>query len=112
MKIERVQYRFGKLDGWVLAKEASPTIVGEEVPKAIWTAFEMADHLEACELVAHIGEIADQHCVCPDIDVRQNIVFVTVKTADLGLIEEDFDFAEAIDCEIGNGQRATSLMAA
>lgn len=105
MKPERVQFRFENLDGWVLLKEPHQTIVGKEEPTAIWTAFEMADHLEACELVAEIGEIADTCCAWPEIDVRRNVVFVTAR-----LSEADFDFAEAIDRYLGNGQRANSLI--
>ena len=107
MKPERIQFRFSLLDGWVLDKESQA--FGEEVPTAIWTAFELADHLEACELVHQIGQIADQHCVCPEIDVRQNLVFLRVTTPGVGLTDEDFDFAEAVDIEIGNGQRVNSL---
>ena len=66
--------------------------------------------MEACELVLQIGRIADQHCSCPEIDVRGNIVFVTVTTQGEGLTEEDFNFAQAVDLEIGDGQKACGMM--
>ena len=109
MKPERVQIRFMPLDGWVQQMEASQGLVGQEEPVGIWTAFELADHLEACELVREIGEIADINCVAPEIDVRGNVLFVTAKT-DGVLTEADFDFAEAIDRELGTGQRQKTLL--
>lgn len=112
MKAERVQFRFDPLEGWVLEKAPNQTLVGgqEEEAEAIWTVFEMADHLEACELVREIGKIADRTCACPEIDVRLNLVFVRATTPGMGLTEEDFDFAAAVDREIGNGQRASGLV--
>jgi len=108
MKAERVQFRYDDLEGWVLENEA--LTFGREEPKALWTAFELADHLEACELVQQLGQIADQHCCCPEIDVRQNMVFVRVTTPGVGLTEEDFNFAEAVDLEIGSGQKTSTLI--
>lgn len=105
MKPERIQDRFVILDGWELLTERHSRAFGEERPKAIWTAFELADHYEACELVPELGRIADACCVQPQIDVRLNIVFVTVD-----LTEEGFDFAEAVDRELGHGQRAKALV--
>ncbi len=109
LKAERVQVRFDLLKGWVLIKERNPE-TGKEEPTRIWTAFEMADHLEACELVVEIGRLADKACATPEIDVRQNVVFVTATTPKVGLTEEDFDFAEAIDREIGTFQRSKTLL--
>lgn len=109
MKPERTQQRLSQLDGWVMVKKRSQNRSGEEVPNGVWTAFELADHREACELVREIGEIADRACTTPEIDVRRNVVFITARTNDT-LTEEDFDFAEAIDREIGNGLRAKSLI--
>ena len=96
MKTERVQFRASLLDGWVLLMQAVQGLIGKEEPVAIWTAYDLADHLEACELVPQIGQVADKACVAPEIDVRGNVVFVTAKT-DGGLTEADFDFAEALD---------------
>ncbi len=113
MKAERVQFRFSPLEGWVLEKAPSQTLGlrgQKEEPEALWTVFEMADHLEACELVRELGQIADRTCACPEIDVRLNLVFVRVHTPEKGLTEEDFDFAEAVDREIGNGQKASGLV--
>ncbi len=111
MKAERVQDRFAPLDGWELVMRPSRRYPGKEVPHYIWTAFELADHYEACELVGYIGEIADVNSVWPEIDVRGNLVYLTVKTPRVGLTERDFDFAEAIDRELGNGLKAKSLLA-
>ena len=111
MKAERVQDRFTPLDGWELIMRPSQTIRGEEEPDALWTAFEAADHFEACELVGQIGEIADVYCVRPQIDVRGHVVFLTAKTPKFGIAERDFDFAEAIDCELGRGLKAKGLLA-
>ena len=109
MKPERIQIRFDPLQGWVLVTERCPE-TGKEVATSMWTAFEMADHLEACERVLEIGRIADRCCVTPELDVRQNIVFVTATTPKVGLTEEDFDFAEAVDREIGTFQRSRTLL--
>ncbi len=109
MKPERIQFRFYPLQGWVLVKERNRE-TGKEEPTSIWTAFELSDHLEACELVGEIGVLADLNCSTPEIDVRGNIVFVTVKSTKDGLIEEDFDFAEAVDREIGTFQRQKTLL--
>ena len=109
MKPERTQDRFKRLEGWELIPKGSQNLTGEEEPKALWTAFELADHQEACEMVPELGRLADRTCATPDIDVRRNIVFVTVSTGD-SLTDEDFDFAEAVDREIGDGQRAKSLI--
>ncbi len=109
MKPERIQFRYDPLRGWVLVKERNVE-TGKEEPTAIWTAFEMTDHLEACELVPELGRLADKACATPQIDVRQNVVFVTATTPRVGLTEEDFDFAEAVDREIGHFQRASSLL--
>ena len=109
LKAERVQDRFLDLDGWVLLKKWNREICEEE-PTAVWTAFELTDHLEACELVAEIGAIADTCCATPEIDVRGNVVFVTAKSSKDGLTEEDFDFAEAIDLDLGTGQRQKTLL--
>ncbi len=109
MKVERIQFRFDPLKGWVLVKERSRE-TGKEEPTSIWTAFELSDHLEACELVREIGVLADLYCSIPEIEVRGNIVFVTAKSSKEGLIEEDFDFAEKVDREIGTGQRQKTLL--
>ena len=111
LKAERVQERFAPLDGWELVHRPSRRSPGKEVPHYIWTAFELADHYEACELVGYLGEVADVNSVRPEIDVRGHVVFLTVKTPKVGLIERDFDFAEAVDRELGNGLKAKSLMA-
>ncbi len=108
MKPECIQIRFEPLNGWILVKERNRE-TGKEEPASIWTAFELSDHLEACELVVEIGVLADLNCSTPEIEVRGNIVFVTAKSAEEGLIEEDFDFAEAVDREIGAGQRQMAL---
>jgi len=107
MKAERTQIRYDRLEGWVLDKETQ-TLGKEE--EALWTVFELADHLEACELVHQLGQIAHQHGASPELDVRRNLVFVRVTTPGVGLTEEDFDFAEAVDLEIGSGQKAAGMM--
>ncbi len=109
MKPERIQFCYDELDGWILLTEWNP-ITREYEVTGIWTAFELADHLEACEHVAVIGAIADTWCSTPNIEVLGNIVFVTCGTSKDGLIEEDFDFAKAIDDELGTAQRQKSLL--
>ncbi len=109
MKPERIQYRFTFLDGWVLIEEWNPVTRRYEI-KGIWTAFELSDHLEACEHVLDLGKLADTWCSTPDIDVRGNIVFVTLGSSKEGLKEEDFDLAEAIDKELGFSIRHTALL--
>ncbi len=109
MKPERIQFRFSLLVGWILLTKWIQETAREE-PDTIWTAFEMSDHLEACELVLIIGRIADRTCATPDIDVRGNIVFVTCGSSKEGLTNEDFDFAEAIDKELGTAQRQPALL--
>ncbi len=109
MKPERIQVRYTLLDGWVLIEEWNRDTRRYEVT-GMWTAFELADHLEACELVAEIGALADNWCSTPNIEVLGNVVFVTCGTSRDGLIEEDFDFAQAVDDELGNGQRQKSLL--
>ena len=108
LKPERIQFHFAELDGWSLVLEWNPDTRRQE-PTSFWTAFELADHLEACELVAQIGVLADTWCATPDIEVRGNIVFVTCGSPERGLFVEDFDFAKAVDREIGHGQRQTAL---
>jgi pterin-4a-carbinolamine dehydratase len=109
LKPERIQFYFEKLVGWVLLEEFNPETRRDE-PTGFWTVFEMADHLDACELVAELGALADNWCAVPDIDIRDNLVYVTCGTRDRGLYIEDFDFAMAVDLEIGNGQRPASLL--
>ena len=110
LKAERVQYRYSFLYGWVLVDERGQGVFeGKEKP-FIWTAYELADHLEACELVAQIGKIADRFCVAPELDVRRNYLFVTVGKEE-GLTDADFDFAEALDDEVGPRQKANGLVA-
>ncbi len=110
MKAERVQFRYSFLEGWVLVDDTSNGLVAGEQPH-IWTAYEMADHLEACELVPEIGMIADRHCIAPQLDVRRNVLFVTLgKDSPEGLTEADFDFAEEIDEEIGPRLKASCLV--
>ena len=109
LKPERIQIFFARLIGWVLLQEWNPSTRREE-PYGFWTAFEMSDHLEACELVAELGKLADIHCAEPEIDVRGNIVFVTCGSLRDGVVEEDFDFAMAVDREIGTMQRQTTLV--
>jgi len=111
MKAERVQERFAPLDGWELVMRPSRRYPGKEVPHYIWTCFEMADHYEACELVGYVGELADVNSVRPEIDVRGNLVYLTARTPKVGLTERDFDFAESIDRELGNGLKVRALMA-
>lgn len=108
LKPERIQILFLELVGWVLTTEWNPETRQEE-PVGIWTAFELADHLEACELVHELGVLADIWGSTPDLDVRGNIVFVTFGSSKEGMLIEDFDFAKAVDREIGTGQRQTSL---
>ncbi len=98
-----------QLEGWVLEKEPNASGFGEEEPSAIWTAYELADHREACEMVREIGDIADVCCVAPEIDIRRNLLYVTA-TTDGGLTEEDVVFAQAMDREIGNGQKQKTLL--
>ncbi len=113
MEPQRIRFRFDMLQGWVLdwvrGKETSRTFA-KEAPKAIWTVFELADFFEACELVHQIGRIADQHCSNPEIDLRGNLVLARVTTPGVGLTEEDFNFAQAVDLEIGDGQKACGIM--
>ena len=104
MKPERIQFRYTLLDGWVLIEEWNPHTRRYEII-GIWTAFELADHLEACEHVAAIGALADIWCSTPAIEVLGNAVFVTCGTSRDGLTEEDFDFAEAVDKELGPSLR-------
>ncbi len=108
LKAERIQIYFANLVGWVLLKEWNPETRQDE-PYGFWTAFELVDHLEACELVAELGVLADKWCATPDIDVRGNLVYVTCGSEYEGLFIEDFDFAKAVDDEIGHYQRQTSL---
>lgn len=108
LKPERIQIFFRDLVGWSLLWEFNPETRQDE-PDGFWTAFEMADHFEACERVAELGHLADKTCAAPDIDVRDNVVYVTCGTRDRGLYVEDFEFAKAVDREIGTFQRHTSL---
>ncbi len=109
MKPGRIQIRFDPLEGWVLVTKWNPEI-REEEPTNVWTAFEMGDHLEACKLVAELGSIADTCDATPNLDVRGNIVFVTLGESKEGLREEDFDFAEIVDLELGLDQRPNALL--
>lgn len=109
MKAERVQFRYSFLEGWVLVSDTTQGLVAGEKPY-IWTAYELADHLEACELVPVIGKFADRHCVAPQIDVRRNVLFVTLGKDPEGLTDADFDFAEVIDDEIGPRLKASCLV--
>ena len=89
--------------------QASKERSGQRVIIGGWTAYEMADHREACGLVGLIGEVADRCCVTPEIDVRRNIVFLTVKT-ESGMTVEDFEFAKTVDFEIGSAHKARALL--
>ncbi len=109
LKAERVQILFKHLVGWVLNWGLNPETLEDEAT-GFWTAFELHDHLEACELVLELGKLADRTCATPDLDVRGNIVFVTCGTEKDGVFIEDFDFAMAVDREIGTGQRQRSLI--
>lgn len=109
LKVERIQFHFLELVGWILIQDWNLETRQDE-PTGIWTAFEMADHLEACELVMELGVLADIHSATPDLDVRGNVVFVTCGSMKDGLFIEDFDFAKAVDREIGTLQRQTSLL--
>ncbi len=109
LKAERIQIYFAQLIGWVLNWELNRE-TGQQEPTSFWTAFELVDHLEACELVAELGKLADKACAAPAIDVRGNIVFVTCGSPKDGLFAEDFEFASAVDLEIGIGQRQQSLL--
>ena len=111
LKAERVQYRYSFLEGWVLVDDTSQGVFAREEEPYLWTAYELTDHLEACELVAQVGHLADRFCVAPELDVRRNYLFVTLGKEPGGLTEEDFDFAEALDEEIGPRQKARSLIA-
>ena len=106
LKPERIQIEFADLNGWSLIKELNPETRQNE-PVGFYTIFELVDYLEACELVAELGVLADKACATPDIDIRDNLVYVTCGTRDRGLFIEDFDFAQAVDRELGNGQRHT-----
>ncbi len=108
LKPERIQILFVELVGWILLTEWNPETRKDE-PTGIWTAFELHDHREACELVAELGKLADDWCATPDFDVRGNIVFVSCGPANDGLVIEDFDFAKAVDEIYGMQQRQTSL---
>ncbi len=109
LKAERIQIYFAQLIGWVLNWELNRE-TGQQEPTSFWTAFELVDHLEACELVAELGKLADKACAAPAIDVRGNIVFVTCGTLKDGLYVEDCDVARDIDREIGLGQRQTTRL--
>ena len=98
-----------QLEGWVLGKVPNASGFGEEEPAVLWTVDELADHREACEMVREIGEIADVCCVAPEIDIRRNLLYVTVGRED-GLIQEDVDFALTMDREIGNGPKQKTLL--
>ncbi len=108
LKAERVQFYFAQLVGWALIWDWNRETRQYE-PTGFWTAFELADHLEACELVPELGILADKWCSTPDIQVLGNVVFVTCGSAKDGLFVEDFDFARDVDREIGNGQRQATL---
>ncbi len=109
LKPERIQIFFQDLTGWVLEKEWNPETRQDE-PVGIWTAFELADHLEACELVHELGVLADNWGSTPDVDVRDNYVFVSIGSSTRPMVIEDFDFAKAVDREIGDLQRAKALL--
>ena len=109
LRRKRGQLRFDLLQGWLPTTEWNEE-TGQEEPTGIWTAFEMSDHLEACELVREIGRLADAACASPEIDVRQNVVLVTATTPRMGLTEDDFDFALSIDREIGTFRRSKTLL--
>ncbi len=109
LKPERIQFYFDELVGWVLVKELNPE-TGQQEPTSFWTAFELADHREACELVKELGVLADKACATPALDVRGNIVFVTCGSSSGALFVEDFEFAKAVDREIGTLQRQKSLL--
>ena len=108
MKVERV-HEPETPDGWELLTKWNHE-TGEEEATGLWTAYEMADHLEACEQVLAIGQLADRACARPEIDVRGNIVFLTVRTPGIGLIQEDMDLVKLVDRELGDGQRANALL--
>ncbi len=108
LKPERIQFYFLELVGWAIIKEWNPETRQEE-PVGIWTAFELADHLEACELVHELGVLADISGSTPDLDVRDNYVFVNLGSSTQDMFIEDFDFAKAVDREIGTVQRQTTL---
>ncbi|MCP3961884.1 MAG: hypothetical protein GY719_28920 [bacterium] len=99
------------LNGWLTEKEVphQGLVGGEEEPVAIWTAYELDDHLEACERVLELGWIADLCCACPEIEVRQRFVSVRVTTPGVGITDEDIDFARKVDFEIGHGQKLCGL---
>lgn len=109
LKAERVQFYFDTLLGWILLMEWNPE-TREDEPYGIWTAFEMIDHLDACELVLELGHLADDWGVTPSIEVHKNYVFVTCGSEMDGLTVEDFQFAEAVDREIGTFQRQNTLL--
>ena len=98
-------------NGWLLEKEVPHMglVGGEEEPVAIWTAYELEDHLEACERVLELGYLADLCCACPEIEVRQRFVVVRVATPGVGITIEDIDFAETVDFEIGHAQKVRGL---
>ncbi len=108
LKPERIQIYFAQLAGWSMIWEWNPETRQDE-PTGFWTAFELFDFLEACELVHELGVLADKCCATPNIEVLGNIVFVTCGWSKDGLLVEDFEFAKAVDREIGSGQRQTSL---
>ncbi len=108
LKAERVQFYFEMLVGWILLKGWNPETRQDE-PYGIWTVFEMEDHLDACELVATLGHLADNWGATPAIDVRKNLVYLSCGSEYDGLTVEDFDFARAVDREIGTFQRPKTL---
>ena len=108
LKPERIQIYFLELVGWILLTEWNPETRRDE-PWGFWTAFELTDHLEACELVHELGVLADKWGSMPGLEVRGNLVFVSCGWLKDGVFIEDFDFAKAVDHEIGHGQRQTSL---
>ena len=101
---EHIRTELEALESWGLLEHFNRETRRNE-PVGFWTSFEMADHLEACELVLELGMLADVACAAPDVDVRDNRVLVTCGTRYRGVSIEDFDFAKAVDREIGVGPR-------
>ncbi len=54
LKPERIQFYFLELMGWSLIMDWNPETRQDE-PTGFWTAFELVDFREACELVAEMA---------------------------------------------------------
>ncbi len=109
MKPERTQFDISLLDGWTPINGSRAKAISEQKLEGLWTAFEMTDHLKACQLVAELGGIAAEYGITPDLDVRGTIVYLTVGTDKREVIAAEFEFALEVDRRIGDGHKCRAL---